>query len=68
MAQQPIMRRDRGGKADPITVVIHGPLAQDIRRIHQISQIGEDLGNKTGIWCLEIIENFVYEKRKGVLQ
>ena len=64
------MKRDRGTTGDPITIVLTTPLADKIRQLHAVSQLGEVQGNKTSIqkWCIEIIENFVVDNRKGGFQ
>ncbi len=59
-------RRDGGKDGSTISITINDPLAGKIRKLHGISSVGEEQGNKTSIqkWCIEIIENFVVDKRK----
>lgn len=60
--------KDKGGMTDPISLTIPNPLASRIRELHAISKVGDKIGDVTSIqrWCIEIIETFFVEKRKGV--
>lgn len=62
-------RKANGRSGEDITILIKMPVADKIRRIHRASQVGERLGDKTSLekFCVEIIENFIADNRKGVL-
>lgn len=51
-----------------ISIVITNPIADKIRRVHYISNVGDKKGDKTSLekFCVEIIENFIVEHREGV--
>ena len=61
-------RKANGRTGEDITILIKMPVADKIRRIHRVSQVGERLGDKTSLekFCIEIIENFIADNRKGV--
>lgn len=61
------MNRATVSKAgEPINIIIGDPLAKKIRKLHKISSVGDETGNKTSLqrWCIEIIENFILFNRK----
>lgn len=62
-------RKVNGVIGENITILIKNPVADKIRRIHRTSQVGERNGDKTSLekFCVEIIENFIADNRKGVL-
>lgn len=62
-------RKANGRIGADITILIKNPVADKIRRIHRASQVGERNGDKTSLekFCVEIIENFIADNRKGVL-
>lgn len=62
-------RKANGRTGEDITILIKMPVADKIRRIHRASQVGERLGDKTSLekFCVEIIENFIADNRKGIL-
>ena len=62
-------RKANGRTGEDITILIKMPVADKIRRIHRASQVGERLGDKTSLekFCVEIIESFIADNRKGVL-
>ena len=62
-------RKANGRTGEDITILIKMPVADKIRRIHRAAQVGERLGDKTSLekFCVEIIENFIADNRKGVL-
>lgn len=61
-------RKANGRTGEDITILIKMPVADKIRRIHRASQVGERLGDKTSLekFCVEIIENFIVDNRKGM--
>ena len=62
-------RKANGRIGEDITILIKNPVADKIRRIHRVSQVGERNGDKTSLekFCVEIIENFIVDNRKGAL-
>lgn len=65
---QPYATRPRAvlPKEGEITITIKNPIADRIRKVHAIAQIGDPKGDRTSLekYCVEIIENFITDKRK----
>lgn len=61
-------RKSNKIQGHPIMVTIRNPMADKIRSAHQVAQVGESQGDRTTIekFCVEIIENFIVDNRKGV--
>lgn len=53
---------------EPLIITIRTPMADKIRRVHQVARVGESRGDQTTLekFCVEIIENFIVDNRKGM--
>lgn len=67
---QPYATRPRAvlHKEGEIMITIKNPIADRIRKVHAIAQIGDPEGDRTSLekYCVEIIENFIVDNRKGM--
>lgn len=61
-------RKSNKVAGNPIIVTIKNPIADKIRSVHKVAQVGESAGDRTTIekFCAEIIENFIVDNRKGM--